>query len=54
MSIKAQLAVVLLGLGDFIGVTGVKGNLGAGLAERLGHGHANTVGGAGHERDLAI
>ena len=42
--IKAQLAVVLLGLGDFVGVTGVKGNLGAGLAERLGHGHADTVG----------
>jgi len=35
-------------------MTGVKGNLGAGFAERLGNGHANTVSGAGHQRDLAI
>ena len=54
MSLKAQLAVVLLGLGDLVGVTCVKGNLGAGLAECLGNGHADAIGGAGHERDLAI
>ena len=54
VSVKAQLAVVLLGLGDLVGVTGVKGDFGAGLSERLGNGHANAVGGAGHERDLAI
>ena len=54
VSVKAQLAVVLLGLGELVGMTGVKGNLGAGCAERLGNGHANTVSGAGHQRDLAI
>ena len=54
VSIKAQLAVVLLGLGDLVGVTGVKGNLGACLSERLGNGHADAIGGAGHERDLAV
>jgi len=54
VSIKAQLTVVLFGLGDFVGVTGVKGNLGPGLTECLGNGHANTVGGTGHERDFAI
>ena len=54
VSLKAQLAVVLLGLGDLVGVTRVKGDLGAGLAERLGNGHTNAVGGAGYERDLAI
>ena len=52
--LKAQLAVMLLGLGDLVGVTCVKGDLGAGLPKRLGNGHANAVGGAGHERDLAI
>ena len=54
VSLKAQLAVVLLGLGDLVGVAGVKGDFGAGLAERLGHGHADAIGGAGHQRDLAI
>ena len=54
MSLKAQLTVVLLGFGDFVGVTGVKGDLGAGLSERLGNGHANAVGGAGHQCDLAV
>ena len=54
VSLKAQLAVVLLGLGDLVGVTCVKGDLGAGLAERLGNGHTNAIGGTGHERDLAI
>ena len=54
VSIKAQLAVVLLGFGNLVGVTGVKGNLGACLSERLGNGHADAIGGAGHERDLAV
>ena len=54
VSVKAQLAVVLLGFGDFVGVAGVKRNLGAGLSERLGDGHADAIGGAGYERDLAI
>ena len=54
VSVKAQLTVVLLGFGDFVGVTGVKGDLGAGLSERLGNGHANAVGGAGHQCDLAV
>ena len=54
VSVKAQLTVVLLGFGDFVGVTGVKGEPGAGFAECLGHGHADAIGGAGHERDLAV
>lgn len=53
MGLKAQLAVVLLGLGDLVGVTCVKGDLGAGLSERLGNGHTDAIGGAGYERDLA-
>ena len=54
MSLKAQLAVVLLGLGYLVGVTCVKGDLGASLSERLGDSHANAIGGAGYQCDLAV